>query len=213
MLIGIVGFMGSGKGTVGDIIQKQGYVKDSFAKPLKDACAEIFAWDRKLLEGDSEESRKWRELPDEYWSKAFNRDFTPRDALQLLGTEGGRNVFHKDIWVHSLMKRAQDANTVVTDVRFRNEIEMIHDHGGKIVRIIRGPEVSWFEDAVTLNKGPKKNYRWASAKYNIQGLGIHSSEFDWVGCHIDYTIENNSTIANLELEVNRMLNDDIFMVK
>ena len=64
-----------------------------------------------------------------------------------------------------------------------------------------------------MNKGPKKNYSWASAKYNIQNLGIHSSEFDWVGCHIDYTIENNSTIANLELEVNRMLTDDIFMVK
>ena len=213
MLIGVVGFMGSGKGTVGDIIQKQGYNKDSFAKPLKDACAEIFAWDRRLLEGDSEESRNWRELPDEYWSKAFGRQFTPREALQLLGTEGGRNVFHKDIWVHSLMKRAQDTNTVVTDVRFRNEIEMIHKQGGKIVRIIRGPEVKWFEDAVNVNKGPKKNYRWSMACMRMQELKIHSSEFDWVGCHIDYTIENNGTIAELEAEVLRMLDNDIFMAR
>ena len=41
MLIGVVGFIGSGKGTVGDLLEQKGFVKDSFAKPLKDACAAL----------------------------------------------------------------------------------------------------------------------------------------------------------------------------
>ena len=42
MIIGLVGFIGSGKGTVGDILEQKGFIKDSFAKPLKDACSVMF---------------------------------------------------------------------------------------------------------------------------------------------------------------------------
>jgi len=205
MLIGFVGFIGSGKGTVGDILVQKGFKKDSFAKPLKDAAANIFGWDRKLLEGDTVRSREWREQPDEYWSQAFNYEFTPRLALQLLGTEGCRNTINKDIWVYSLLKRASTTNTIVTDVRFKNEIETIHNHGGKIVRIKRGPEPEWFEDAVTFNQGSKRNIGWAMAKFKLQESKIHSSEIDWIGCKIDYTIENNGTIKELGKDVNDML--------
>ena len=205
MLIGLVGFIGSGKGTVGDILIEKGYQKDSFARPLKDACSSIFGWDRKLLEGDTEESREWREQPDEFWSEAFGHSFTPRSALQILGTEGCRNNIHKDIWVHSLLKRASTTNTVVTDVRFRNEIQMIQNHGGKIVRVKRGPEPKWFDDAVRYNRGPKKNYGWANAKYRLQDLKIHSSEIDWVGCPVDFIIENDGTIEDLGNKVEEVL--------
>jgi len=205
MLVGLVGFIGSGKGTVGDILVEKGYQKDSFARPLKDACSVIFGWDRKLLEGDTKESREWREHPDEFWSDAFGHPFTPRTALQILGTEGCRNNIHKDIWVHSLLKRASTKNTVVSDVRFRNEIKMIHDHGGKIVRVKRGPEPEWFDDAIRYNRGPRKNFGWANAKYKLQDLNIHSSEIDWVGCPIDYTIENNGTLEDLGNKVDDLL--------
>ena len=205
MLIGLVGFIGSGKGTVGDILIEKGFQKDSFARPLKDACSVIFGWDRNLLEGDTKESREWREQPDQYWSDAFGHSFTPREALQLLGTEGCRNNINKDIWVHSLLKRASTKNTVVSDVRFRNEIQMIHDHGGKIVRVKRGPEPEWFDDAIRFNKGPKKNFGWANSKYRLQDLGIHSSEIDWVGCPVDYVIENDGTIEDLGNKVEEVL--------
>lgn len=205
MLIGLVGFIGSGKGTVGDILVEKGYYRDSFAKPLKDACSNIFGWDRKLLEGDTKESREWREQPDKFWTKEFGRNFTPREALQRLGTEAGREVFHKDIWVISLLKRVNGDDAVITDVRFKNEIEMVHNHGGKIVRVKRGPEPEWFEDAIRYNRGIRKNFGWANAKYRLQDLGIHSSEIDWVGCHVDYTLENNGTLEDLGNEVERML--------
>ena len=42
MLIGVVGLISSGKGTVADrLVEKHGYQKDSFAKSLKDAVAQL----------------------------------------------------------------------------------------------------------------------------------------------------------------------------
>ena len=58
MLIGIVGLIGSGKDTVAErLVQKHGYIKDSFAKSLKDAVAAMFNWNREMLEGDTKSSR------------------------------------------------------------------------------------------------------------------------------------------------------------
>ena len=62
MIIGVCGLIGGGKGTVGDILVEQyDFKKLSFADKLKDAVAEMFDWDRALLEGITDESRNWRE--------------------------------------------------------------------------------------------------------------------------------------------------------
>lgn len=204
MLIGVVGFIGSGKGTVGDLLEQKGFVKDSFAKPLKDACAVMFGWPRDLLEGDTEESRQWREQPDEFWSEKIGKKFSPRLALQLLGTEAGRNVFHKDIWVNSLLKRAGDNNVVITDVRFKNELKFIHKNNGIIVRVKRGPEPDWYQDAITFNKGDRY-VGWALAKERLKRKGIHQSETDWVGSKFDYVIENEGTLEELGNKVDDLL--------
>ena len=58
MIIGFVGFIGSGKGAAGDILSEMGYTKESFAKGVKDTASVMFGWDRKLLEGDTEEIRE-----------------------------------------------------------------------------------------------------------------------------------------------------------
>jgi hypothetical protein len=190
MIIGLVGFIGCGKGTVGDLlVQDHGFVQDSFAAPLKDAVANIFGWNRTMLEGSTKASRDWREQPDEFWSEKFGKPFSPRLALQLLGTEAGRNVFHQDIWVISLLNRCNKrGNTVVTDVRFKNEIAVIQKEGGVIVRVRRGDEPSWYDTA------------W---KVNTEGLsptemiGVHQSEWDWVGSPINHIIYNDGTLSNL----------------
>lgn len=198
MIIGLVGFIGSGKGTVGDILEQKGFIKDSFAKPLKDACAVMFGWSRELLEGDTEMSRKWREEPDSYWSEKFGREFTPREALQKMGTEAGRDVFHKDIWVISLLNRAKGKDVVVTDVRFQNEIEYIQGNGGIVIRVKRGEDPAWFS---LLDKIKSETER---TKF-MQHEHIHKSEWDWVGCEFNYTIANNGTIQDLGKDVERVL--------
>ena len=204
MLIGVVGFIGSGKGTVGDLLEQKGFIKDSFAKPLKDACAVMFGWPRDLLEGDTEESRNWREQPDDFWSEKMGKKFSPRLALQLLGTEAGREVFHKDIWVNSLLKRAGDKNVVITDVRFKNELKFIQKNNGIVVRVKRGPEPEWYEDAIKVNKGDRY-IGWALAKDRLKRKGIHVSETDWVGSKFDYTIENDGTLEDLGKKVDDLL--------
>jgi hypothetical protein len=66
MVIGLVGFLGSGKGTVADTLKLYNFIPESFSNPLKDAVAIIFGWDRSLLEGDTKESREFRETVDEF---------------------------------------------------------------------------------------------------------------------------------------------------
>jgi hypothetical protein len=204
MIIGLVGFIGSGKGTVGDILEQKGCVKDSFAKPLKDACSVIFGWPREMLEGDTEVSRKWREEPDVYWSEKFGKSFSPRLALQLMGTEAGRNVFHEDIWVISLLNRSKGKDVVVTDVRFQNEIKYIQDNGGIVIRVKRGDEPVWYQDALNVKAGTR-NISYSLSKNNLKQLGIHQSETDWIGSEFDYVIENDGTVTDLGNKVNELL--------
>ena len=194
MIIGIVGFIGSGKGTVGDILETQGFIKDSFARPLKDAVSIIFGWPRELLEGDTEVSRQWREQKDIFWSERFGYDFTPRMALQLMGTEAGRDVFHSDIWVISLLNRAKGRNVVVTDVRFQNEIMYIQAHMGIILRVKRGPEPIWYDEMLNISDFElRENY--------MDQFKVHRSEWDWIGCHVDFEIDNNGTLQDLRNNV------------
>jgi len=57
-IIGICGWKSAGKDTIGNwLTENKGFTKDSFAKSLKNITAALFGWDRKLLEGDTPESR------------------------------------------------------------------------------------------------------------------------------------------------------------
>jgi hypothetical protein len=190
MLIGVVGFIGSGKGSVGDILIEKGFHKDSFAKPLKDAVSIIFGWPRELIEGDTGLSRAWREEPDPFWSSNFGRNFTPREALQLMGTEAGRNVFHEDIWVISLLNRSKDKNVVVTDVRFQNEIDYIQRSGGKIIRVVRGEDPVWYRTLCGISKLSER-------EEFMKTQNIHKSEWDWVGTTFDAIIFNDGSLSDL----------------
>ena len=106
MIVGLVGFIGSGKDTVAKEFVDRGCVQDSFAGPLKDLCSSVFGWPRDLIEGDSLESRDFRETPDMFWTKKLGvPNFTPRLALQLIGTDVLRKNFSQDIWLNSLEYR------------------------------------------------------------------------------------------------------------
>lgn len=199
-IIGLVGFIGAGKGSVADILtRKLGFQKESFANAVKDAVAPIFGWDRKMLEGDTKESRLWRESDDLWWSEKLGKPFSPRLALQLMGTESGRNVFHKDVWVLSLLRRTDPAkNYVLADVRFPNEIDMIRDAGGKVVRVKRGLEPVWYDWAETYNVSTN----WDGSIQQMRSFpNIHYSEWAWVGKGFDAEISNSDTLESLEEKV------------
>jgi hypothetical protein len=205
-IIGIVGFIGSGKDTVADyLVNFHRFKRESFANSLKDAVSQVFGWDRELLEGRTQESREWRETRDEWWTKRLKKDITPRYVLQYWGTEVIRKGFHDDMWVASLEHRLLNTKNdiVITDCRFPNEIKAIRNAGGKVVRIKRGPEPAWFDEAVSMNKGPNRNMSWALSKQKIEKLKVHASETAWVGQKFDVVLNNDGTIEELYHQIER----------
>jgi len=178
MIIGITGLIGSGKGTVADIlVDEHNYIKLSFADKLKDGVATVFGWDRAMLEGDSVESREWRETVDEFWTKETGREITPRLVLQEFGTDCMRNGFYDGIWV-SLVKQEiinnPETNYVVPDVRFKNEIDVINNLGGKIWNVRRGELPSWWGYAIQDNHHPD------SSLMKDYHSDVHQSEWRWI---------------------------------
>jgi hypothetical protein len=162
-----------------------------------------------MLEGRTKQSREWREQPDKWWSARLGREVTPRLMLQLWGTEVCRRGFHDDIWIASLenkLRNSQD-DIVITDCRFPNEIKSIKAAGGKIVRVVRGPEPDWYDAAVSANRGPNGNPTWSLSTGKLQRLGIHASETAWVGTEFDVVLDNNSTLDDLYRQVKRLAQD------
>ena len=197
MIIGLVGFIGAGKGTVADIlVEKHGFIKESFANSVKDAVSVVFGWDRSSLEGDTPESRAWREQPDEFWSNKLGKSFSPRYALQLMGTEAGRDVFHENLWVYTVQRRCDpNKNYVIADVRFPNEIKAIRESGGKVFRVKRGDEPIWWGEALASNK--TKDYNLMKQFYP----NVHYSEWAWIGEEVDTTIENDQSLEELSKNI------------
>lgn len=212
MLISVTGFIASGKDTVADyLITEHGFKKESWAGSLKDAVADIFSWDRELLEGTTKYSREWREQVDPWWSERLNiKHLSPRWILQQWGTEVGRQSFHNDIWVASVENKLRQTkdDIVITDTRFPNELKTIKKLGGITIRVNRGEKPDWYNDAIAVNKGPKY-IGWALSKDKIQKLGIHPSEYSSVGLKFDYEIENNGTIDELHTKIRDILKVDL----
>jgi len=194
MLIGVVGLIGSGKGTVSDRLeQKHNFRKDSFARSLKDAVSSMFNWDREMLEGKTEQSRAWREKPDVFWSKRFGKDVTPRWVLQYFGTEVMRQGMHDSIWIDSCMARYDGQPTVIADTRFENEIKIIREMGGSILLVKRGQDPDWFTDYVEGNVVPKN---------------VHLSEYAWAKSEYDHLITNDGTLEDLHSKIDDLIVSD-----
>ena len=116
-IVGICGLIGHGKDTVAGYLIENEFQRVTFAGVLKDACANIFGWDRILLEGNTSESRVFREQVDEWWAKRLGiPNFTPRYALQHVGTDVFRTHFHPDIWVAACERQVEmtDKNVVIS---------------------------------------------------------------------------------------------------
>jgi len=191
MIIGVCGLMDSGKSTIGKFLVANGSIPLAFGGAVKDAVANIFAWDRLMLEGDTPESRDWREQKDEFWSEKLGYDITPRYSLQLMGTEAGRKVFGDNLWINSVRAQMKDPNRsyVITDCRFPNEADAIREWGGSVIMVRRGEIPYWYTDATNneMDKHPD----------------IHASEYSVAQCHYDYLIKNDGTKQELNQKIRR----------
>lgn len=107
---------------------------------------------------------------------------TPRLVLQLLGTEGGRQVIHPNVWVYSLMSKYTDEDYwLIPDTRFPNEAEDIKKKKGFLIR-------------VSTNRAG-----------TVSGHASEVSLDDYKG--FDYTIDNSGTLDELIKKVDLIFCD------
>lgn len=169
-IIAFTGRIGSGKTTAAKyLVEKHNYRRVRFAGPLKDmAYAFGLSWEQ--IDGAE------KELPCDLLGGK-----TPRQFMQLLGTEFGRNLIDNDIWINAWINAAKkvpnDVGIVVDDCRFPNEAEAIRKMSEKarICRIIRPTDDT---------------------------TQVHISELQ--AFQADCIIENNSTIDDLHKKVEQL---------
>ena len=205
MIVGINGYAGSGKDTVGIIIQyllskpdkvsieevtknykdhefwleeQSGWEIRKFAGKLKDVASHLTGIDR----DEFEDQEFKREILGEEWWTTCDEGLQPmsvRDLLQKLGTECMRVGLHENTWVNALMADYyEDSKWVVTDTRFPNEAKAIKDKGGVIIRIDRP---------------------------GVEPINAHPSETGLDGWSFDYKIVNNSDVFSLKQTIETIL--------
>ena len=152
MIIGISGFKQSGKDTVARMLQylslsDYSYVRTNqltfdksldyldteskweivrFADKVKDLVCTLIDCGRGDLEREN-----FKNTPALY-------QYTPRQLLQLIGTDFGRNIIAKNIWIDLTLKSYNsNKHWIIPDVRFKNELEVIKNLGGINIRVIR----------------------------------------------------------------------------
>lgn len=135
-LIGIHGPLNGGKDTIGNYIlakHPDRFRRYAFAQPLKNALQALFDFTPQQIE-----DRVLKEKVDEFWG------FSPRYAIQRLGTEYGRAMMRDDVWIKRAElehknNRESGIGTVITDVRFENEAQWIRAQPNSMLIYIEVP--------------------------------------------------------------------------
>ena len=129
-VIGFAGLAGSGKTTAANyLVGMHHYSRRPFAAPLK-AMLKALGLTREELEG------RMKSVPIKLLMGK-----TPRQAMQTLGTEWGRECIDPEFWGHVWQYRmVQDCqaldNVVADDVRFPEEANRIRAMGGMVIRVL-----------------------------------------------------------------------------
>ena len=127
----------SGKSTVAFTLQWQGYRVVPFAGTLK-RMLRVLLLDLGQSEEEAERALSTqKELP-----CILLNTVTPRQMMQRLGTEWGRQLVAPDLWVRcwkgQVIRALGDGESVVADdIRFPEEAKAVRDLGGLMVRVLR----------------------------------------------------------------------------
>ena len=178
MLVGIAGRKGVGKDTVADyLVQHHGYVRKSFADPIKTTVVDLFRLEPHQMEGDEKEAIDPR------------HNLSPRQMMQLVGTDMFRRMVRDSFWTDYFtewfLRQPDGTRVVVPDVRFQNEVDVIKSLGGIVIRIDRN------NDTV--------DGRHLLKDMHESEIGVSSLQ------QIDQVIMNDDTITHLCENIERLL--------
>lgn len=128
-IVGLAGLKGSGKDTVADfLVKNHGFRKYAFAEPLKECVQSLFLMTQNQMHGNAKD-----EIDPRY-------NLTPRQVLQKFGTDFVREQVSQTFWVDRFsywLMSCPHEKIVVSDVRFPNESQKLHELGGKVYLVHR----------------------------------------------------------------------------
>jgi len=177
-IIVLCGYKGSGKSEVATRLRAyHDYALVKQAHTIKKWCKELLM-DMGCREDLANEyvDGSLKETPTQFLMKR-----TPRQFMQWIGTEFGRNMIHPDIWAQLAAHRCEQhirtgGRVVLDDVRFDNEIKYLKDLGDKTdAKVV----TVWIE------------------RFEAKPQDFHASEVSLGQSDCDYVIMNNSNIENL----------------
>lgn len=129
-IVGFTGKAGSGKDTAADfLVEHFGFVKMSFAGPLKRGISEMFG-----IPMETMQDPLLKEMEDPVWGHS------PRYLMQWLGTDVLRKHISDDFFIVSMgraIKYSGHKKIVISDVRFDGEAQFIRKMGGAVYKISR----------------------------------------------------------------------------
>jgi len=100
---------------------------------------------------------------------------SPREIMQLLGTEFARNMIDENVWVTALMRQLNDEdNYVIDDVRFPNEAAAIHARGGKVVRVVRPGDPSKKDSHIS-----EQGLNSEQIDYELQNISCYRTDLEF----------------------------------
>lgn len=120
-LIGMVGKAQSGKDTFANVLVREyGYMRLAFANELKRHVAGFLGITFKELEARKDEFRATLQAYGEHMRKTYSP-----------------NYWIRKLWICNICAFDNRTRIVITDVRYLNEADFIHEHDGVLVRRVR----------------------------------------------------------------------------
>lgn len=116
----------------------------NFADPLKRMCIALFGLDREQCYGTDEQKNSLTDILWDNISQDSSGRMTAREFMQFFGTNICRKI-KDDVWVSLCIKQIKDENpnlALIGDCRFKNEIDVVHEAGGKVIYFTRNSESS-----------------------------------------------------------------------
>jgi len=179
LVVGLVGRIGSGKGTISDFIVKEcGGSKHVFSQILMDVCDRLH-------------------VP------------KTRENLQALGVSlrkelGGDilvNAMAEDL------KKDNSSVVVVDGIRYINEFEMVKDFKKSIILFVDAPVSVRYERCK--ERGTKGEGEMSLDEFTEKDNNKTESEIDSIGTRADYVIDNSGRIEELREKILEIINKSL----